>query len=124
MQKKLNIKTSDLQTRIRHLSGGNQQKALLARFLSMKKIPEILILDEPTHGIDVGAKAEIYKIIRNLVESGISVVLISSELPELMLMCDRILVMHEGAITGEVARREFNQELVMQYASNLKHNQA
>lgn len=124
MQKKLNVKTSDLQTRIRHLSGGNQQKVLLARFLSMKEIPEILILDEPTHGIDVGAKAEIYKIIKNLVESGISVVLISSELPELMLMCDRILVMHEGAITGEVARREFNQELIMQYASNLKHNQA
>ena len=122
MRVKLNVKTSDLKTKIRNLSGGNQQKVLLGRFLSMKEIPKLLILDEPTHGIDVGAKAEIYRIIKNLVESGISVVLISSELPELMLLCDRILVMHEGEITGEVARREFDQELIMEYASNIKND--
>ena len=122
MRTKLNVKTSDLKTKIRNLSGGNQQKVLLGRFLSMKEIPKLLILDEPTHGIDVGGKAEIYRIIKNLVESGISVVLISSELPELMLLCDRILVMHEGEITGEVARWEFDQELIMEYASNIKND--
>lgn len=116
----LNIKAADLKTKIKKLSGGNQQKVLLARFLSMKNPPKILILDEPTHGIDVGAKAEIYKVVRELVRNGISVILISSELPELMLLCDRILIMYEGEITGEVSQNDFDQELIMQYASNLK----
>ena len=120
MKQKLNIKAADLKTRIKNLSGGNQQKVLLARFLSMKKMPQILVLDEPTHGIDVGAKAEIYRIIKKLAEDNISIVLISSEMSELMLLCDRMIVMHEGKITGEINRSEFDQELIMQYASNLK----
>ena len=107
------IKTPTLDTRIINLSGGNQQKVLLARSL-MKKL-DILILDEPTRGIDVGAKQEIYAIMNSLVASGVSIIMVSSELPEVLGMCDRILVMCRGEITGEFdnTRKDVTQENIM-----------
>ena len=86
------------------MSGGNQQKTILARWLATN--PKLLILDEPTHGVDVGAKADIYQLIRNLAEGGISIILISSELPEILAMSDRVVVMHEGRVTGILDRAE------------------
>lgn len=113
---KLSIKTPNLQQRINNLSGGNQQKVLVARWLMTD--PEILIVDEPTRGIDVGAKAEIHKLLSLMAKEGRSVIMISSELPEVMGMSDRIMVMHEGKITGEVQRSEANQTLIMEFATN------
>ena len=111
--KSLQVKTPSLDTRIINLSGGNQQKVLLARSL-MKKI-NILILDEPTRGIDVGAKQEIYNIMNSLVASGVSIIMVSSELPEVLGMCDRIMVMCRGAIMGEFdnSRKDVTQEHIM-----------
>lgn len=97
---KLTVKTSSIHKKIAELSGGNQQKALLARWLSMN--PQILILDEPTKGIDVGAKAEIYRIVRDIANEGISVIVVSSELPEIIGLSDRIYVMKNGHIVGEI----------------------
>jgi D-xylose transport system ATP-binding protein len=110
---KLRIKTPGLDTKIVNLSGGNQQKVLLGRNL-IKEI-SILILDEPTRGIDVGAKQEIYTIMNTLAASGVSILMVSSELPEVLGMCDRILVMCRGSITGEFdnTRKEVTQEQVM-----------
>ena len=99
-RKMLNIKCSTVEQHVGNLSGGNQQKALLAKWMFAN--PDILILDEPTRGIDVGAKHEIYCIINQLVAEGRSVILISSELPELIGMCDRIYIMDSGKIVGEV----------------------
>ena len=93
------------------LSGGNQQKVVLSKWMFTE--PEILILDEPTRGIDVGAKYEIYKLINELADSGKAVVLVSSELPELLGMADRIYTIFEGSITGELSREEANQESLM-----------
>lgn len=115
--KRMNIKTSGPSARISNLSGGNQQKALLARMLSIQ--PEVLILDEPTHGIDIGAKAEIYDIINRLAQSGVSILLISSELPELIELSHRIVVMHEGSIKAILEYPEFSQETIMSHASNV-----
>lgn len=112
---RINVKTPSASTRISTLSGGNQQKALLCRMLSIR--PRILILDEPTHGIDVGAKAEIYSIINQLAESGISIILISSELPELISLSHRILIMYEGCINGALEFSEFDQEQIITIAS-------
>lgn len=112
---KLRIKTPSWQTRIASLSGGNQQKVLVARWLLTD--PDILIVDEPTRGIDVGAKAEIHAIITNLASEGKAIIMISSEMPEVMGMADRIIVMHEGRMTGEVERAEFTQELIMEMAT-------
>ena len=98
--KKLKIKTPSQAAKIRDLSGGNQQKVILARWLLCD--PEILLLDEPTRGIDVGAKYEIYQLILELAEKGKSVIMVSSEMPELMGVCDRILVMSGGRLAGEV----------------------
>lgn len=102
---------------IRNFSGGNQQKAVIAKWLAIN--PKVIIMDEPTRGIDVGAKAEIYSVINKLAEEGVGVMLVSSELPELLGMCDRILVIHEGRITGEFARNRFNQEEIMKAAAGL-----
>lgn len=113
--KQINVKTASLETRISTLSGGNQQKALLGRILSIK--PDVLILDEPTHGIDVGAKQEIYDMINKLAEEGISILLVSSELPELITLSHRMIVMFEGRIRGELEFEEFNQETILNYAS-------
>lgn len=109
------IKTPSARQIIANLSGGNQQKVVLSKWLATS--PEILILDEPTRGVDVGAKAEIYSIIDDLAKKGMAVIVISSELPELINMCDRIYVASEGRITGELTRDEFSQERIMYYAT-------
>lgn len=110
-RRKLGIKSFGISQEVGTLSGGNQQKVLLGKWLFTE--PDILILDEPTSGIDVGAKYEIYTIINNLVAKGQSVMLISSEMPELLGMCDRIYVMNEGRIVGELAQEEASQEAIM-----------
>ena len=108
---KMNIKTPNLNQRIKNLSGGNQQKVSIAK--GLVKEPEILILDEPTRGVDVGAKFEIYELINKLKSEGKAIIMISSEMPELLGMCDRILVMHEGKIKGELKRDQASQENIM-----------
>jgi D-xylose transport system ATP-binding protein len=105
----------NLKTRVSTLSGGNQQKVIVARWLMTN--PSLLFLDEPTRGIDVGAKYEIYTIINQLVKDGVAVVMISSELPEILGMCDRVLVMREGLITGEFMRNDMTQEKIMECAT-------
>ena len=110
-RKKLRTKTPSVQQNVGNLSGGNQQKVLLAKW--MYADPDILILDEPTRGIDVGAKYEIYCIINDLVAEGKSVIMISSELPEVLGMCDRIYVLNEGRIVGEFDQEEASQEKIM-----------
>ncbi len=112
---KIKIKTPSLEQKIMNLSGGNQQKVLVARWLMSE--PEILILDEPTRGIDVGAKAEIHTLITNLAAKGKAIILVSSELPEILGMSDRIAVMREGKLTGIVERKDATQEVVMRYAT-------
>ena len=96
------------------LSGGNQQKVVLARWLSTEA--QIIILDEPTKGIDVGAKAEIYHLLEDLVHEGKSIIIVSSELPEIIGMCDRAVVMHEGKKTAEVEYKNMNEEVLLHYA--------
>jgi len=118
MRRTLRVKTPSLEQCIGNLSGGNQQKALLARWLMTN--PRILILDEPTRGIDVGAKAEIYHLIAKLAEQGMAVIMISSELPEVLGMSDRIMVMHEGEVMGFLDREEATQEAIMHLASGIK----
>lgn len=112
---RLRIKTPGLAQKVKNLSGGNQQKVIVAKWL-MKNC-DILIFDEPTRGIDVGAKSEIYHLLNELVKEGKSIIMISSELPEILRMSHRILVMCEGRITGEIDAREATEELVMQYAT-------
>ena len=114
-KKKINVKTPSLEQKIMNLSGGNQQKVLVARWLLSE--PDILILDEPTRGIDVGAKAEIHTLITNLAAKGKAIILVSSELPEILGMSDRIAVMREGRLTGVVDRRDATQEVIMRYAT-------
>lgn len=111
----LNIKTPSIEQKVRNLSGGNQQKVALGKWLFVK--PNILILDEPTRGIDVGAKYEIYTIMNRLVAEGLSVIMISSELPEVLGMSDRIYVMAEGKMTGELSIEEATQERIMEMAT-------
>ncbi len=111
----LKIKTPGPRTRIGTLSGGNQQKVILARWLLTK--PKILLLDEPTRGIDVGAKYEIYSIINRLAEGGLGVIMVSSEMSELLGMCDRILVMSAGRLAGEVTKEDASQERIMELAT-------
>ena len=113
---KIRVKTPSMATPIGDLSGGNQQKVLLARWLLTR--PDILFLDEPTRGIDVGAKAEIYKLISQLAANGKTVIVVSSEMPELLGICDRILVMHEGHAKGIVDRDQASQEVIMDMALN------
>jgi putative multiple sugar transport system ATP-binding protein len=112
-KEKLHTKCPTVEQNVGNLSGGNQQKVLLAKWMFAD--PDVLILDEPTRGIDVGAKYEIYCIINQLVAEGKSVVMISSELPEVLGMCDRIYVMNEGRIVGELDRSEASQEVIMSY---------
>ncbi|QLY70815.1 sugar ABC transporter ATP-binding protein [Citrobacter freundii] len=113
--KALRIKTPHLEQAALNLSGGNQQKIIIARWVC--KDTDILIFDEPTRGIDVGAKLEIYELMNRLVAKGKSIIMISSELPEVLGMCDRILVMRSGRITGELASDDATQEKIMQYAT-------
>ena len=111
MKDKLGIKTPSVEQDVGNLSGGNQQKVLLAKWMFAE--PEIMILDEPTRGIDVGAKYEIYCIINDLVAAGKSVIMISSEMPEVLGMCDRIYVMSQAKIVGEMDARDATQERIM-----------
>ena len=108
---RFSIKTPSLRHKVEYLSGGNQQKVLLARWL-MKKL-QVIILDEPTRGIDVGAKAEIHEFMDRLVAEGAAVLMVSSDLPEIMGMSDRIYVMHEGRIAGEFAQEQAKAESVV-----------
>ena len=111
----LNVKTPSLDALIMNLSGGNQQKVLIGRWLLTD--PDILIMDEPTRGIDVGAKSEIHSLITRLAGEGKAIIMISSELPEVMGMSDRICVMHEGELTGIIDRKDFDSDLIMKYAT-------
>jgi ABC-type sugar transport system ATPase subunit len=114
----LRVKTPSLEQLVQNLSGGNQQKVALGKWLLTD--PKVLILDEPTRGIDVGAKYEIHAIIQRLAEAGICIVMISSELPEILGVSDRILVMYEGKIVAELTRAEATQEKIMTYATGGK----
>ncbi len=111
---RLQIKTPTTEQEVGKLSGGNQQKVVLARWLA--RSPDVLVLDEPTRGVDVGAKAEIYKLIQELAASGMAVLFISSELPEVLGVSDRIIVMQDGAITGEVSAKDATEESVLRLA--------
>jgi ribose transport system ATP-binding protein len=111
----LAIKTPSLQQKVKNLSGGNQQKFVLGKWLTADA--QIFIFDEPTRGIDVGAKNEIYHLLNDLAAHGKSIIMISSELPEVLRMSHRILVMCEGRITGELNAGEADQETIMHYAT-------
>jgi ribose transport system ATP-binding protein len=111
----LAIKTPSLQQKVKNLSGGNQQKVVVGKWLTADS--QILIFDEPTRGIDVGAKSEIYRLLNTLAQQGKSIIMISSDLPEVLRMSHRILVMCEGRITGELKSGEATQEAIMQYAT-------
>ena len=118
MCRKINVKTPTPEMRAANLSGGNQQKVVLAKWLALS--PKVLIFDEPTRGIDVGAKAEIYALIRQLSAEGVSLIVISSEMEEVLGISDRIAVMHEGKITGILERPQFSEEAVMRLATGGK----
>ena len=111
----MRIKTPSADQVVRYLSGGNQQKVVLGKWLAMK--PKILFLDEPTRGIDVGAKAEIYTLMEELAATGVAILFVSSEMEEILGMSDRTLVMHEGQLTGELQRSELSEEAIMQLAT-------
>jgi ABC-type sugar transport system ATPase subunit len=111
----LRIKTPGILTAVKNLSGGNQQKVVLAKWLLIK--PKVLLLDEPTRGIDVGARAEIYKIVGQMARQGVAVIMVSSELPEVLGLSDRVLVMCGGRVTGEFSRDESTQERIMAAAT-------
>lgn len=114
---KLRIKTPTVKQLVRNLSGGNQQKVVVAKVLAAHT--DILIFDEPTRGIDVGAKQEIYHLMNELVEQGMSIIMISSEMEELLGMSDRVMVLYEGRISGELSKEEFSQSRVLELASGL-----
>ena len=118
----LKIKTPNVEARVVNLSGGNQQKVVLGKWLSMD--PKVMILDEPTRGIDVGAKAEIYRIMRNLAEQGAVILMISSDMEEVLHVSDRVAVMHEGQITGVLDRADCKEENIMQLAVGKKISSA
>nr|WP_279388742.1 ATP-binding cassette domain-containing protein [Hydrogenispora ethanolica] len=112
---RLHIKTPGVRQLVVNLSGGNQQKVMLGKWLATH--PKVVFMDEPTRGIDVGAKAELHSLLRDLSKQGIGVVLISSELPEIIGMCDRVLVMREGRINGELTGDSITEENIMRYAA-------
>ena len=113
MTRAMGTKTPSIEQKVSHLSGGNQQKALLGKWMFTE--PDVLILDEPTRGIDVGAKYNIYCLVNKMVASGKSVIMISSEMPELLGMCDRIYVMNEGKMLAELDAKTATQESIMSY---------
>jgi ribose transport system ATP-binding protein len=116
--KRLQIKTESGKTSAKNLSGGNQQKVVIAKWVGIG--PKVLILDEPTRGVDVGAKREIYQLMNELTDRGVAIIMVSSELPEVLGMSDRILVVHEGRITGELMKEEATQEKIMTFATGGK----
>ncbi|WP_282166048.1 sugar ABC transporter ATP-binding protein [Cellulophaga baltica] len=111
---KLNIKTVSSEVQVKNLSGGNQQKVALAKWLSVNS--KVIIIDEPTRGVDVGAKVEIYNLINEVAKKGVAVIVISSDMPEIMGISDRILVMHEGSIYGELPKENFSEENILRYS--------
>jgi len=113
--RQMEVRASHIQQKARELSGGNQQKVLLAKWLATN--PAILILDEPTRGIDVGTKAAVHSLMNKLTAQGIAILMISSELPEILGMSDRILVMREGHVTALLSREEASQEKILQFAT-------
>ena len=113
--KKMNVKTPHAEQIVQYLSGGNQQKVVLGKWLAMN--PRLLLLDEPTRGIDIGSKQEIYRLMEELAASGVAVLFVSSEMEEVLGMADRALIMHEGAITGELSRDQLSEEAIMQLAT-------
>jgi ribose transport system ATP-binding protein len=115
MVKALNIKTPSLEQKVKFLSGGNQQKVVVGKWLTADT--EILIFDEPTRGIDVGAKSEIYKLLNDLAHQGKAIIMISSELPEIVRMSHRVVVMCEGRVTGILNASEASQENIMNFAT-------
>jgi ribose transport system ATP-binding protein len=115
----LRIKTPSLEQSVNNLSGGNQQKIVIAKWLCRNS--RVVIFDEPTRGIDVGAKYEVYELINQLVKQGVGVIMISSELPEIIGMCDQIIVLHEGRLTGELTKSEATQELILNLATGLEN---
>ena len=115
MIEKLRVKTPNSQQIVRYLSGGNQQKVVLGKWLSLR--PRVLLLDEPTRGIDVGAKQEIYGLMEELAERGVAILFVSSEMEEILGMSDRTIVMHEGQLSGELTRDQLSEEAVMQLAT-------
>jgi ABC-type sugar transport system ATPase subunit len=112
---RLRVRTPSFQQRAGLLSGGNQQKVLLAKWLAVQ--PTVLIVDEPTRGVDIGTKAEIYGLFDELVREGIAILIISSDLPEVLALADRILIMRHGRLTGELARSDATEEKVMHLAA-------
>lgn len=120
MVRRLDVRTPSLAQRVGNLSGGNQQKVVIARWLSLN--PKVLILDEPTRGVDVGAKAEIHALMGDLAAQGMAILMISSELPEILGVSDRILVMREGRIEAEFTRAQATQDAIMQAATGQNHN--
>ena len=114
MVDKLNIRTPSFEQLVNNLSGGNQQKVVIAKWLSTQ--PKVLIMDEPTRGVDVGAKAEIYSIMNDLAKEGVSIIMISSEMQEVVAMSDRVAVMREGRLVGVLEHDEISQEKIMSYA--------
>jgi rhamnose transport system ATP-binding protein len=112
---RLQVKAAGLSLPVRALSGGNQQKVVIAKWLATE--PAVLVLDEPTRGIDIGTKAEVHRIVSRLAAQGLAILLISSELPEVLGMADRVLVMHEGRLTGEFSRANADQEAIMRAAT-------
>lgn len=114
---KLGIKVPGVEYKVSNLSGGNQQKVMIAKWLATN--PKVFILDEPTRGIDVGAKLEIHSMLRDLANQGIGVIIVSSELPEILGMCDRVIVMHEGRVTGEVRDEKISEEKIITLASSI-----
>lgn len=111
----IGIKTASLDAPVSSLSGGNQQKVILSKWLAAA--PELIILDEPTRGIDVGAKSEIYTLINRMVESGMAIIMITSEMEELIGMSDRIIVLSEGILTADLSKDKFDKETILFYAS-------
>src|SRR5690606_22965151 len=114
---RLNLKSAGVACEVASLSGGNQQKVAIAKLLATH--PRVLLMDEPTRGVDVGAKSEIHHILRNLADQGVGVIVISSELPEIIGLCDRALVVHEGRLAGEVAGVDMTEEALLRMASGL-----
>lgn len=117
MIERLRIRCSGPSQQVASLSGGNQQKVALAKWLVSDA--KVLLLDEPTRGVDVGARQEIYQIIRELADEGIAIVIVSSDLPEILAICERVIVMHEGRVTGELPSSEMTEEKIMYYATNV-----
>ena len=117
LKEELRIKTENIDNPVSSLSGGNQQKVVLAKWLATQ--PGILILDEPTRGVDVGARYEIYMIMKELAAHGNTIIMISSDLPEVIGISDRVYVMYEGKVRGELSKEELSEDSIMRYATGI-----